>query len=462
MTAPHRLVGGVRCHSSDEVLVAAVRGERRVELVGAWSLFTSCIGCSQWTSLKGISIVGCGLDDDDLHLLSSNLPSGLTAFGISGNSGLKLVTWQRLWKALPKSITELDLGFNKFEQDALTMLCESFLMPRGSSVSELRLDGNEFESLTPLRPALGAMPRLMKLDVSDNALTDDGLLPFVQSLSRASLRRVHLSRNTRISSQGASALFQILPRAENLEALHLDGTRVGETSIQVLQQRLANSSLQELDLRNAPISDAALQVLADAIPGSRLQKLYINKADFKEETISALAKAFSSEVHGSEEPERPLQELPNSPGAQIKSGQLSLSASVLVKAPKTWEARSFLQRQNYRQVPGHLKGIKSRLAQELEYVSKLGIMDNDKPRTRLVRLFTEEEKVALEKGLKIRLSQVQVQYEQDLAKASKSAYPGVKECVKKRYEPQLAQMVEDIRGLSQTYIFVDSATPRAV
>lgn len=418
------------CSDASAVLRAVTSGKRRLELHGPWYCFKSFVGGRQWGYLEGLSLARCGLSADNLHDLCSKLPARMTAFGVSGNLCVSLEAWKGLWHALHEDIAELDFGKNKLDDKALQALSSIFLKPRGSSVVELRLDGNKFRSLEALGSVLACMPQLSMLDLRENLIDDDGLQELCVCLPGKSVTQLWLCENSGITSIGAVSLFGILPETPSLKLLKLNATSIGDESLEALRPNLSACKLQELFLEATRITDAGLVGLLAGIRGSRLQRLHLGEVDFSEETLSALSEA--------------LEAIAN------KSKKKRTLESLISMMPQTGQVKAFLQRRGYGRIPRFLEKAKAHLADEYEYITSLP-QSGRSTKKHLVHLMTEEEKVTSVQALEQRMQQVKQQY---MAITSLHQTQGLQARVKDHYEMEINNIQAGIDEMGREYIFV--------
>eukprot|EP00929_Paragymnodinium_shiwhaense_P039578 TRINITY_DN20778_c0_g1_i1.p1 TRINITY_DN20778_c0_g1~~TRINITY_DN20778_c0_g1_i1.p1 ORF type:complete len:538 (+),score=129.68 TRINITY_DN20778_c0_g1_i1:145-1758(+) len=275
-------------------------GAQRVELRGSWRSFKSCTRNESWVGLRGLSLNGCRLTADNLQSLARSLPPQLSAFGVSNNPGIAMDAWIPLWGVLPDSIEDLDFGKNALEDEALPAICENFIVPRGAALSELRLDCNEFQSLTDVALALSYLPRLGLLDLSNNAIDEDGLEPLLETLAGSSLRVLKLGGNP-LGNDAASALLTAArgESASCLQTLHLDNTGVDDAGLPLIHVQLAQGcpTLRELHLEETSVTDEGLHALMTSAAGrSGLRKLHFGGGALSEEALAAFADVSAKAV----------------------------------------------------------------------------------------------------------------------------------------------------------------------
>eukprot|EP00746_Dinoflagellata_sp_MGD_P001946 gnl/MRDRNA2_/MRDRNA2_103726_c0_seq1.p1 gnl/MRDRNA2_/MRDRNA2_103726_c0~~gnl/MRDRNA2_/MRDRNA2_103726_c0_seq1.p1 ORF type:complete len:498 (+),score=95.70 gnl/MRDRNA2_/MRDRNA2_103726_c0_seq1:112-1494(+) len=425
-----RLLNHVGCNDASAVLRAMTCGKRRLELNGSWHCFKSFIGGKQWGHLEGLSLARCGLTAEDLSDLCSKLPARVTAFGVSSNLCVSLEAWKALWCALHEGIVELDFGMNKFDDKALRALSNTFLKPRGSSLVELRLDGNKIKSLEGLGAVLTCMPQLSMLDLTENLIDDDGLQELCDCLPGKSIQQLRLSENPGITSIGAVSLFGILPETPSLKLLKLDGTSIGDEGLEALRPNLSTCKLKELFLEGTKVTDAGLVGLMAGIRGSQLRRLHLGEGDFSEETLLALSEALESIVKKSK-----------------KKRTMEFFSCVV---PQAAQVRAFLQRRGYGRIPRFLEKSKAHLADEFEYITTLP-HSGKSTKKHVVHLMTEEEKVMSVQALEQRMQQVKQQY---MAIAGLHQSQGLQARVKEHYEMEINNIQAGIAEMGREYIFV--------
>lgn len=123
----------------------------------------------------------------------------------------------------------------------------------------------------------------------------------------------------------------------------------------------------------------------------------------------------------------------------------------LTARPQPSMARAQLRRNRHGREPDFLRGSLQRIADEVSYIGSLPNLD-DGSKTRLVRLFSDEERAMLLEGLKLKLHQTEAQFHRELAKEKS---PPSRSKVKEIYEPEILQIHDEIAQLSREYIFVD-------
>lgn len=161
---------------------------------------------------------------------------------------------------------EFDRGFIR-----LSARAERFLVP---AVFDLAAEGGPFDwveelALTDVRPVhlsrLADSPlfsRLVRLDLTDARLGDDGVERLVQVPGLASLHTLRLARN-RIGSRGATHLAGC-PALANLRVLDLHHNRLGNSGAVALAESRYLTHLLRLDVRGNELQHAGLRALREA------------------------------------------------------------------------------------------------------------------------------------------------------------------------------------------------------
>jgi hypothetical protein len=143
------------------------------------------------------------------------------------------------------------------------------------------------------------MPCLEALDLSGNALRDDGVasiaasLPFLTRLSVLRFGSVRLTE----ASVGTLVAALSLTGAPQLAELSLGGNALGDAGVSALSTGVAavGRSLRRLDLSGTRLGDAGAVALAAALPGlPRLEALVLRLNVIGDEGIAAVVSALPS------------------------------------------------------------------------------------------------------------------------------------------------------------------------
>ncbi|XP_074442810.1 NACHT, LRR and PYD domains-containing protein 6 isoform X3 [Larus michahellis] len=221
------------------------------------------------------------------------------------------------------TLAELDLAGNEDLRDGgVKLLCEG-LACGGCRLQILRLGCCNLTAVGcgALAAALGSLPALAQLDLSDNPLGDGGVRELCTALAGpgCSLQKLWLWR-CRLTAASCGALAAVLLASPSLTELHLGDNELGDGGVRRLseglrdpacrlqtlslwQSRLTGAccadlcamlspsrSLEFLDLSDNDLGDASVQQLCKALghPTCCLQKLWLKKSGLSTETLQKL------------------------------------------------------------------------------------------------------------------------------------------------------------------------------
>ncbi|XP_066268380.1 NLR family CARD domain-containing protein 4-like [Branchiostoma lanceolatum] len=154
-------------------------------------------------------------------------------------------------------LRELDLSDNYYIGDTgLESLTTVLPIFTAMQVLVLHMIGISRAGMCTLVPALCQLTRLIKLDISDNAIGDPGLECLAAILHHLTAMKVLLLRGTRISDRGISSLVKALPHLVQLQVLDVRLNIIGDSGIVSLVQTLCQPS--SLDMEQNPPGDKSL------------------------------------------------------------------------------------------------------------------------------------------------------------------------------------------------------------
>lgn len=230
----------------------------------------SCVELSSFLqvsqTLKELFVFANALGDTGVQHLCEGLhhPSGTIQNLVLSECSLSAACCESLAQVLSstRSLTRLLLINNKIEDLGLKLLCEGLKQPdcqlKDLSLWTCHLTG---ECCQDLCDALYTNEHLRVLDLSDNALGDEGMQVLCEGLKHPSCKLQTLwLAECHLTDACCGALASVLKRNENLTLLDLSGN----------------------DLK-----DFGVQMLCDALidPKCRLQTFYIDTDHLHEETF---------------------------------------------------------------------------------------------------------------------------------------------------------------------------------
>jgi Ran GTPase-activating protein (RanGAP) involved in mRNA processing and transport len=179
----------------------------------------------------------------------------------------------------------------KLLADALNM-DEASLQTLDVSENAISDDGAE---------ALGSVIKrssLLELAIESCLVTDDGVAGLIHSLcdSKALLQSLSLAQN-HISETGASALVKMLASNESLSSLDLSSCHLSDKSIEVLAQGLTsdkNRTLKRLSLAFNEFGNGGAESLGHLLPRCRLERLESQFNNFDDKGLAAIVQGLSN------------------------------------------------------------------------------------------------------------------------------------------------------------------------
>ena len=187
------------------------------------------------------------------------------------------------------SMALIDLSYCSLTDSDMSIIVKK-IFPSERNDRILDLSGNRFTSqgAAILATHLAKSASLKMLDLSFNRLSDSGLRPLVDILSRnppLSLRKLFLNKNA-ISNDGARSLANLLQTNQTLEELWLSDNEIGNAGVQHLTHVLAycNKTLKVLVLSsNIFITDSSINPIVKALTYNQtLEKLFLRDCNFTE------------------------------------------------------------------------------------------------------------------------------------------------------------------------------------
>ncbi|XP_063190566.1 NACHT, LRR and PYD domains-containing protein 6 isoform X2 [Chroicocephalus ridibundus] len=169
------------------------------------------------------------------------------------------------------TLAELDLAGNEDLRDGgVKLLCEG-LACGGCRLQILRLGCCNLTAAGcgALAAALGSLPTLAQLDLSDNPLGDGGVRELCTALAGpgCSLQKLWLWR-CRLTAASCGALAAVLPASPSLTELHLGDNELGDGGVRRLSKGLRDPAcrLQTLRLWRCRLTAASCGALAAVLP----------------------------------------------------------------------------------------------------------------------------------------------------------------------------------------------------
>lgn len=261
--------------------------------------------------------------------------------------------------------------------------------------------------------------------------------------------------------RSANGLFSILPQVPSLEALHLEATAIGDEELETLWRCLGSCHLQELNLDGTWVTDVGVSQLVAAIPGSSLRTLHLTTGELSQEMVDEASRILQAQSLNSSlntigvadhchSVAAPL--LPKSHASPSATSGPARTVATALAAPKSSQIRAHLQNFGYGRVT-HYQDSVDELMDELEHITSLPKHNIWMPKTRLVRLLTEEERKPLLENLNEKLQEVQSEYQSVLD--SKKKDKAWQERAHELYGPEIEHIQKSIAYLGSTYIFID-------
>eukprot|EP01060_Flectonema_neradi_P014776 TRINITY_DN21435_c0_g1_i1.p1 TRINITY_DN21435_c0_g1~~TRINITY_DN21435_c0_g1_i1.p1 ORF type:complete len:939 (+),score=96.98 TRINITY_DN21435_c0_g1_i1:53-2818(+) len=194
------------------------------------------------------------------------------------------------------TITHLNLSHNDFSNSDVAEFCRALSDPKQRSLTSLNMCfcGLSSESMLEILTTVG--PKLNTLDLSGNVVTSGKgfLTELTAALSKSTkLVDFHLrgSTNGRIGDEGAVCFGQLLKKSQcRLTSLNISENGISDDGILALSQGLyLNSDLRTLDLSHNPFGDRVVGVLSQCIAHkNKLSTLDVSKVALSTDSISVL------------------------------------------------------------------------------------------------------------------------------------------------------------------------------
>jgi Ran GTPase-activating protein (RanGAP) involved in mRNA processing and transport len=143
--------------------------------------------------------------------------------------------------------------------------------------------------------ALTSNTSLLKINLPDNNISDEGVRHLAGSLKvNNTLRCINLSEN-HISKAGAKFLAEALMVNKMLENLYLNSNKIGDEGVRSLAMALqVNSTLKLIDLSGCQISKVGAKFLADALMvNTSLVAINLSCNNINDEGAQILAESFT-------------------------------------------------------------------------------------------------------------------------------------------------------------------------
>jgi len=130
------------------------------------------------------------------------------------------------------------------------------------------------------------------------------------------------------------------------------------------------------------------------------------------------------------------------------------AVETILAAPKkvTQGTKDYLAKEDYGKVPSYLKHIKNDIQNEFEYIQQLQQQEMD-ARSSMVQPISEEERLDLIDGLKMKWEKVNTEYQATTHLTKLDTMGKIKR--KEKYEAELSQIEKDIEKLNRKSLMID-------
>ncbi|CAH1233869.1 NLRC4 [Branchiostoma lanceolatum] len=168
-------------------------------------------------------------------------------------------------------LRELDISENEIGDtglESLTAILPIFTAMEVLVLEEICISPTGIRTLVP-----ALLTRLIKLNISNNAIGDPGLECLAAILHHLTAMKVLVLRGTGIRDRGISSLIKALPHLVQLQVLDVSWNKIGDSGIVSLVQTLCQPS--SLDMEQNPPGDKSLTTASHYNYNNILQELNI-------------------------------------------------------------------------------------------------------------------------------------------------------------------------------------------
>jgi len=206
-----------------------------------------------FTSLTRLSMGECGIGDEGLAALAGHqsLASQLTHLDISKND----ITKQELENSMGAftSLTSLNISINDIGDEGLAVLAKQSF---ASHLTRLEIETTKITAES-LKTSMSAFVDLAHLNISDNPIRNEGLQRLAQLPCASHLVELNIN-HCRIKAEGLRLIMKDLNALVSLARLNISQNAIGDEGLAILAQQPFSAHLTELNVSGAGITDKGI------------------------------------------------------------------------------------------------------------------------------------------------------------------------------------------------------------
>lgn len=269
-------------------------------------------------SLKTLKIANNKLGDQEIQKIFQWIPFfDLTELDIS-HTNINEDGLDYLSDVLPNSqLQKIDVSENDFSQADFNQFGQAIAL---SSVKELHLSKTQMIDDQAVQLAEASAHHLNSLDVSQNPISDQGVISIISSGMNGNLSSVDFSgtsltqagiqqianilqdninnvseiklANTQMTAQGFSAIVD-LPQ---LTALDVSNNAIGDEATKILNEKKSHIFLEKINLSATKLSDEGALQLAEALPELNVSSLDISHNQVSSASFAKIVQSNTSSL----------------------------------------------------------------------------------------------------------------------------------------------------------------------
>ncbi|XP_072895122.1 NACHT, LRR and PYD domains-containing protein 3-like [Hemitrygon akajei] len=263
---------------------------------------------------SGIKLSGANIKDTGMKILSGVMKRQdckLQSLKLDGNN-LTHKSCEQLVEVLPtnQSITFLDLSDNNIQDKGVSLLCDA-LTKENCTLQILRVCNNKLTASCSeqLASMINTNKTLTELDISFNRIGEEGLKRLCEALKNEECKLEKLGLNSIFAFEfGIMGTYEDAPGAENLYDLLQDknctlqslglakNSYTVESCKQLISALKENQSLKELDLSSNSLQNEGMIALCEILsgPGCKLHSLKVVCTKLTSDCCAELSSVFKT------------------------------------------------------------------------------------------------------------------------------------------------------------------------